>query len=81
MGKKKLVYPIPEACRKCKYYSLSIECCDYISVTGHSRTFDNNGRQVRYIFNGADYCDKYEEGNCKKKQQCSWKEGGFGATI
>lgn len=78
MGRKsKIVYPIPDACHQCKYYSLSIACCDYISITGHSRTFDDKGRQVRYRLNGIDFCDKYVQGDNRKGQQYQWKQGGM----
>ena len=75
--KKKLVYPIPDVCPSCKYYALSVRCCDYISFEGHSRSFNNKGQQVRYRFNGTEYCDSYIKGDCRKPLQSTYKEGGL----
>ena len=75
--KQKLVYPIPDACPNCRYYSISNRCCDYISIVGHSRTFDSKGRQIKYVLNGVHYCDKYTPGNNRKGQQYEWKQGGL----
>lgn len=64
-----LVYPIPDACVSCKYYSRSHRCCDYIEIEHHSRTFDNKGRQKRYILDGIHYCDKYCKGQYAKRSE------------
>ena len=45
-------------CRTCKYYSISVKCCDYAEMTGLLRTAENH--KIREDLPKG-WCDKYEK--------------------
>ena len=57
----------PALCKKCNYGIKSNGTCDYISIVGHSRTFDSKGKQRL----PKGYCDKYLLGEKIRGQ--NWK--------
>ena len=62
-----------ELCKQCNYWihsNSTSACCDYISIEGHSRIFDEHGNRKEQALKGM--CDCFKPRN----RQSLWKEEG-----
>lgn len=56
-----------DICRSCKYYAMSIGCCDYAEMTGKLRTVENHKIRVDLK---EDECDKYTKS--ERRENVNW---------